>query len=142
MLILAGTDLPPPRAQGSETYSRRCCNPPLRKAKATVNCRAPVVCLATVPVSCLDTAAVPGGGTFPRPHSRPRPLVLGHRLCLVLGHSSVSYGLVCCDVTEQQCLTTAVCVTAPASCFDTADALGNVGQLGHECFSPRPDNPS
>ena len=43
-----------------------------------------------------------------------------------------SYGLVCCAVTEQQCLTAAVCVTAHASRFDAADALGNVGQLGHE----------
>ena len=42
-----------------------------------------------------------------------------------------SYSLVCCVVTEQQCLTAAVCVTAPVSCFDTADALGNVAQLGH-----------
>ena len=30
-----------------------------------------------------------------------------------------SYGLMSCAVTEQQCLTAAVCVTAPASCFDT-----------------------
>ena len=42
-----------------------------------------------------------------------------------------SNSLVCCVVTEQQCLTAAVCVTAPVSCFDTADALGNVAQLGH-----------
>ena len=33
--------------------------PPPRKVKATMNCRAPVVCLVTVHVSCLDTAAVP-----------------------------------------------------------------------------------
>ena len=52
-----------------------------------------------------------------------------------------SYSLVCYVVTEQQCLTAAVCVTAPASCFDTADALGNVAQLGHEYFSPGPDSP-
>ena len=30
-----------------------------------------------------------------------------------------SYGLVCCAVTKQQCLMADVCVTAPASCFDT-----------------------
>ena len=42
-----------------------------RKAKATMNCRAPVVCLVTVPVSCLDTAAVPGGETPPGPSPRP-----------------------------------------------------------------------
>ena len=31
--------------------------PPARKAKATMKCEAPVVCLVTVPVLCLDTAA-------------------------------------------------------------------------------------
>ena len=58
--------------------------------------RALVVCLVTVPVSCLDTTAglVLGhssraeGGTPTRTPPRPRPLVLGHRFCLVLGHSS------------------------------------------------------
>ena len=30
---------------------------PPRKAKATMNCRASVVCLITVPVLCLNTAA-------------------------------------------------------------------------------------
>ena len=35
-----------------------------------------------------------------------------------------------------------MCTTAPASCFNTADALGNVGQLGHEYFSPSPDSPA
>ena len=41
----SGTDLPAPRAQRM---------PPPRKAKATVNYRAPVVCLNTVLVSCLE----------------------------------------------------------------------------------------
>ena len=64
----SGTDLLPPRAQRSEIYCRRCCPPPPpRKAKVTMNCRASVVCLVTVPVSCLDTAAVPGGGNPPDP---------------------------------------------------------------------------
>ena len=74
-------------------YSRRSCPPLPHKAKATINCRAPVVCLATVPVPCLDTAAVPGGN--PSPTERPpraRSLVLGHRFCLVLGHSSRAGG--------------------------------------------------
>ena len=53
-----------------------------------MNCRAPVVCLVTVPVSCLDTAAVPGGRNPSGYPPRARPLVLGHRFCLVLGHSS------------------------------------------------------
>ena len=67
-----------------------------RKAKAIVNCRAPVVCLVTVPVSCLNTAAVPGEETpagHPRiPPPRARSLVLGHRLCLVLGRSNRAGG--------------------------------------------------
>ena len=50
--------------------------------------RAPVVCLVTVPVSCLYTAAVLGRGDPPRTPPRARPLVLGHRFCLGLGHSS------------------------------------------------------
>ena len=96
--------------------------PPPRKAQATMNCRAPVVCLVTVPVSCLDTVAVlggetprtppsstgcllshstcivfghsnrAGGETPPDPHPRARPLVLGHRFCLVLGHSRCAGG--------------------------------------------------
>ena len=42
--------------------------------------RAPIVCLVTVPVWCLDTAAVPGGvNPPPDPPPRARPLVLGPR---------------------------------------------------------------
>ena len=91
-------------------------NPRPRKEKGTINCRepevtvpvscldtaavpggklppdpsprAPVVCLVTVPVSRLDTAAVSGGEIPPGPPPRAHPLVLGHRFCLVLGHSS------------------------------------------------------
>ena len=49
VLVSAGMDLPPASAQRSEIYSRRsCAPPPPRKAKATMNCRAPVVCLVTV----------------------------------------------------------------------------------------------
>ena len=89
----SGTDLPPPRAQRSEIYSRRCCPPPPpHKAKATMKCRAPVLCLVTVRVSCLDTTAVPGGRSPPDPPHRARPLVLGQRFCLVLGHSSRAGG--------------------------------------------------
>ena len=88
----SGTDLPPNRrAQLSEIYSRRCCLPP-RKAKATMNCREPLACLVKVPVSCLDTASVPGRETPPDTSPRARPLVLGHILCLVLGHSSRAGG--------------------------------------------------
>ena len=77
----SGTDLPPPRAQRSGIYPRRCCPPPRPcKAKVTMNyCRESVVCLVTVPVSCLDTADVPGGGTPPDSPPRARPLVLAHR---------------------------------------------------------------
>ena len=82
--------------------------PPPRKAKATMNCRAPVACLVKVSVSCLATVAVPGGeppqdpplahapwcwvtdfvscldttavpANPPAPPRRARPLVLGHR---------------------------------------------------------------
>ena len=48
--------------------------PPPRKAKATMNCRASVVCLVTVHVSCLDTATVSGAEIPPGPPS------LKHRL--------------------------------------------------------------
>ena len=54
---------------------------PPRKAKATMNCRAPVFCLFIVPVSCLDTAAVPGGK-----HHRPPPRA--PVVCLVTVHVS------------------------------------------------------
>ena len=105
----SGTHLPPPRAQRSEIFSRMCSTPLPRKAKPTMSCRAPVVRLVTVPVSCLDTAAIPGekppqtpplehrlfaqsqylsrAWTQKPPPPRARPLVLGHRFCLVLGHS-------------------------------------------------------
>ena len=67
----SGTRLPPPRARRSEIYLRMCSNPPPpRKAKATTNYRAPIVCLVTVPVSCLDTAAVPGERPSPGPSPR------------------------------------------------------------------------
>ena len=68
--------------------------------------------------------------------------VLGPWMYAVFYAWKCSNGLVYCAVTEKQCLTAAVCVTAPASCFDTADTLRNVGQLGHEYFSPRSDIPS
>ena len=96
-----GTELPPPRAQRSEIYSRRCSNPPSpRKAKTTMNGRAPVVCLVTVPVSCLDTAAMPGEKPPPDPSLRA-PVVclatvpvssLETAAGLVLGHSSRAEG--------------------------------------------------
>ena len=44
-----------------------------------------------------------------------------------------SYGLMCCAVTEQQCWTAAVCVTAPASCFDTVVCRG-LTQYCVSCF--------
>ena len=66
--------------------------PPPRKAKATMNCRAPVVCLVTVSVSCLDTAAVPGGGTPPAPPPSNTGCLLNHSTYLVLGHSSRAGG--------------------------------------------------
>ena len=71
-----------------------CSNPPPpRKAKATMNCRAPIVYLVTVvPVSCLDTAAVPRVGGNPPPDPPPQPPVV-------------------CSVT------------VPVSCLDTAAAL-------------------
>ena len=49
--------------------------------------------------------------------------VLGPWMYAVFYAWKYSYGLVCCTVTEQQCLTAAVCVTAPASCFDTVVCL-------------------
>ena len=48
-------------------------------------------CWVTDLVSCLDTAAVTGGEPPPDP-PRSRPLVLGHRFSLVLGHSSRAGG--------------------------------------------------
>ena len=84
----SGTHLPPPRAQRSEINSRMCSTPP-RKAKATMNCRKSVVFLVTVPVSCLDTAAVPGEPP-PDPPPSSTGCLLSHSTCLVLGHSSLS----------------------------------------------------
>ena len=58
--------------------------------------------------------------------------------CVLCLEMLLRFGVLCCD--RAAVLTAAVCVTAPASFFDTADTLGSVGQLGHEYFSPRPDN--
>ena len=64
-----------------------------RKAKATMNCRAPAVCLVTVPVSCLDTAAVPGGGNPSRTLPSTTGCLLSHSTCdVMLGHSSRAGG--------------------------------------------------
>ena len=60
--------------------------------------------------------------------------------CVLWLEMLLRFGVLCCDRAAG--LTAAVCVTTPASCFVTADALGNVGQLGHEYFSPRPDCPA
>ena len=113
VLFLARTDLPPPRAQRSEIHSRRSCPIPAKQK------RVPVVCLITVPVTCLDTAAA--GLSFPL---KPLSIFFGRRVLspwmyAVFYASKCSYGLVCCAVTEQQCLTAIYCVTAPTSCFDT-----------------------
>ena len=99
--------------------------PPPRKAKATMNCRASVVCSVTVPVSCLYTAAVPGGE--PPPDRPPRAPIV-QSTCLVLGHSSRSRAR-----TQQPCWGGGTppdrpfehapwCwVTDFVSCLDTAD---------------------
>ena len=65
--------------------------PPPRKAQATMNCRAPVVCLVTVPVSCLDTVAVLGGET-PRTPPSSTGCLLSHSTCIVFGHSNRAGG--------------------------------------------------
>ena len=91
----SGTHLPPPRAQQSEIYSRRCSTSPRRKAKATMNCRAPVVCLVLCTCLVLRHNSRSGRGTPPRtPPPDPPPsstgCLLSHSTCLVLGHSSRS----------------------------------------------------
>ena len=63
--------------------------PTPRKAKATMNCIAPVVCLVTVPASCLDTAAA----RLSSPHEAP------NHFFQEMGIGSVDvYGVLCSEV--------------------------------------------
>ena len=74
-------------------YSRRCRKLPPRKAKATMNCRAPVACLVTVPRSRAWTQQpCRGGGPPPGPPPSSTGCLLSHSTCLVLGHSSRAGG--------------------------------------------------
>ena len=53
-------------------------SPPLARLPVLGHRDHELVCLVTLPVSCLDTAAVHGGKPPPDPPPRARPQVLGH----------------------------------------------------------------
>ena len=107
---------------------------PHHKAKATIKCRAPVYCLVTVPVSCLDTAAA--RLSFPL---KPQSIffgrwVLGPWMYAVFHAWKSSYSLVCCAVTEKQCLTAAVSVTAPCVVLGYSGVSRSSTQQPVSCF--------
>ena len=141
----SGTHLSPPRAQRSEIYSRVCSNPPPpHKARATMSCRAPVVCLVTVPDLSRAWAQQPcrGGET-------PSRSPLEHRLftvpvsCLntaaglVLRHSSrpappPRAPVVCLATVPVSCLDT----QQPVSCSDKAAVPGGNPPPGPPSSTP------
>ena len=72
----------------------------------------------------MDTAAARLSSPPKAPKHFFREMSIGSvDACSVFYAWKYSYDLVCCAVTEQQCLTAAMCVTAPASCFDTGVCL-------------------
>ena len=72
---------------------------PPRKAKATINCRAPDVCLVTVPVACLDTAVARLSSLPKAPKQFFRVMGTGSVdvCCVLCLEVHLRSGVLCCD---------------------------------------------